>query len=866
MYGFRTKLAAGLVALGILLGARTGEAITDPTDITGLQLWLDAADVDGDGNSVNDPSDGAVVVTWADKSGNGRDVSAVASQEPLFTLDQLGGNPVLMFDGNDDRMIASSVGMPAREIIAVVMCKSAYPSLAGVVSNGNDQLNIRIHNTANKYRGNTDDQSNDFSGTAGVFRVNGVVIDNFTPDVPHWISSVADADETYANFWVGRPKSDLNCTWKGFIAEIIIYDVALTSVQRAEVMAYLEDKWWPGGSPNLVGHWKLDDYPGSGTWTTAADSSGSGNDGMLTNMDANETDWVEGRVGTYALDFDGANDFVAVANSTDFDVAGWTVSGWFKAPSDITGVDYRVIVGRETGNTDCQFWVSLNPTTGAFLVKYSSGALEVTVNTPTTDMRDNAWHHFALTASGITVTFYLDGVASAPTNGGAPDIPVADVTIGDQTTGGRPWKGRIDDVRFYDRTLSDAEVLEVAGGLEAGLVAHWKFDESGGAIAPDASGNGFDGSLVGTMTWMPAGGHTDGALYFDGSASYVDVSSVVPVLNGLSGITVAAWVKANAIGADRGFLNNALQGGDDLLCCRFDDAGTAGGDDVIKLNVPTSSGDSLLEGSDFAQTTEWLHVAFTWKDGQEARLYLDGELDTPTLVPAVRTGTVSGIPTLWIGAGPKNPWLGLIDDFRIYSRALSAAEIQDLFDPNIPADGVHHEPRRGRHVRQRCGRHDHRERERRRRRGHGGPVLPGRHAHHRHRDGQRRRHVERHVDRRGRRRSRAHGRGHRRRRREDPVRPSGERLRRDRRDGRGDAVGRDGGRRDGHVHDHPPRHERLGRPGRYVRHHGRRRGRGPRRRLHAFRRDDRDDGDDPRYGVVGGHHADDGGRRGRRGG
>ena len=56
---------------------------------------------------------------------------------------------------------------------------------------------------------------------------------------------------------------------------------------------------------NLVGSWHLNE--GSGA-TTAADTSGNGNNGTLTNMDP-ATDWVNGKFGK-ALDFDGSDDYV----------------------------------------------------------------------------------------------------------------------------------------------------------------------------------------------------------------------------------------------------------------------------------------------------------------------------------------------------------------------------------------------------------------------------------------------------------------------------------------------------------------------------------------------------------------------------
>ena len=64
--------------------------------------------------------------------------------------------------------------------------------------------------------------------------------------------------------------------------------------------------------------------------------------------------------------------------------------------------------------------------------------------------------------------------------------------------------------------------LVLTSAAEAELVGWWKFDETAGETAFDASGNGNDGTLVGTSQWDPAG-RVGGALDFDGASAHITI-------------------------------------------------------------------------------------------------------------------------------------------------------------------------------------------------------------------------------------------------------------------------------------------------------------------------------------------------------
>jgi hypothetical protein len=83
-----------------------------PSELTGKALWLDAADLNGNGIQEGAAEAGLVngqVATWVDKSGNtGRDaIQTLTDLRPLLLMDAQNGLPVVRFDGYNDRLTAT---------------------------------------------------------------------------------------------------------------------------------------------------------------------------------------------------------------------------------------------------------------------------------------------------------------------------------------------------------------------------------------------------------------------------------------------------------------------------------------------------------------------------------------------------------------------------------------------------------------------------------------------------------------------------------------------------------------------------------------------------------------------------------------
>jgi len=254
---------------------------------------------------------------------------------------------------------------------------------------------------------------------------------------------------------------------------------------------------------------------------------------------------------------------------------------------------------------------------------------------------------------------------------------VTSLTIGVETTGANEGVVYVDDIRLYPLT---PDLIVPAEPDAAGLLTHLRFDEGAGTIAADASGNGRDGTLVRDPQWVA--GKVDGALQFRQGSHVLD-DDAEDYLNGLEALTVCMWIKSNVVDTDQGVLIcHDPSGVDETITVRYDSSGSSSnGTNLLKVAV-TSTGDvQQLESSSNVQTTEWQHICMTWQSGALLRLYVNGIEDTPTgRNNPNNTGSVSTCEKLIIGKGGKDEiasvgWDGLIDDVRIYDRALTDGEI-----------------------------------------------------------------------------------------------------------------------------------------------------------------------------------------------
>jgi hypothetical protein len=205
-----------------------------------------------------------------------------------------------------------------------------------------------------------------------------------------------------------------------------------------------------------------------------------------------------------------------------------------------------------------------------------------------------------------------------------------------------------------------------------GLLAHWALDEAVGQIAYDSAGE-HDGIIHGEPKWQPAGGMVDGALLFDGVDDYIDIQFILNPGEKKS-FSIFAWTKEGVPGQ----VIVSQKGGVNWLMSDTDD-GTLRPD--LKMPAKTGRG-ATPAGPPLISTTiindnDWHHVGFVRAESNRV-LYVDNvevAMDTAEMLEFGDGG-------LYIGRGSgqeiETLWSGLIDDIRIYDKALSKEEIEAL--------------------------------------------------------------------------------------------------------------------------------------------------------------------------------------------
>ncbi|MCA9354589.1 MAG: LamG domain-containing protein [Candidatus Kaiserbacteria bacterium] len=445
---------------------------------------------------------------------------------------------------------------------------------------------------------------------------------------------------------------------------------------------------------SLVLHYTFDgpDVNWNDTGSEVKDASGNSNNAnALLGMSAT-TSPVVGVIGQ-AMYFEGSNQ-VKSGSISESCSRDRSTALWIKADSDFS-------TGALFEGQGCGLWLVYFEQSTERLHFYPFSGSPYTTGSGVVPA-DGAWHHVIFTSEQINGTqvrarIYVDGSYIGyqdKTFGGT--FSTNYFSIGSRWTPGNYFKGSVDDFHFYNHTLSFTEVkqlysmnegVKVAStltgpdSLQTGLVGHWTFDgpdvdwSSSTAEIEDVSGNGNDGDAQGGMsTRSVTPGKLGQAMGFDGSDDTIDLG--LPTELDLSGeMSIAGWIRTDNLTSTQGIVHSGttLQptGRFQLLFGYTD--GTF--DWVQNNNVS-----SYATAGTVVTDTDW-HFFAAVRTGSSGNwtitFYVDDAVTTDTLStdPASFTGEVS-IGSLYNGFGALD---GDLDDIRIYNRALSAKEVEMLY-------------------------------------------------------------------------------------------------------------------------------------------------------------------------------------------
>ena len=213
---------------------------------------------------------------------------------------------------------------------------------------------------------------------------------------------------------------------------------------------------------------------------------------------------------------------------------------------------------------------------------------------------------------------------------------------------------------------SNSVSVTVANSAPVGLAAAYSFDAGSGSTVADVTGNGNTGTISGA-TWTAAG-RFGSALSFNGSSSWVTVADAGS-LDLSSAMTLEAWVRPTTLGTVWRSVVLKEQPGD-LVYALY-----ANSQASRPVGIVYASGaEQQAAGTAQLPLNAWTHLAASY-DGGIVRLFVNGV--------QVGTHAASGpLPnsTGVLRIGGNNVWgewfSGLIDEVRVYNRALTTAEIQ----------------------------------------------------------------------------------------------------------------------------------------------------------------------------------------------
>ena len=405
----------------------------------------------------------------------------------------------------------------------------------------------------------------------------------------------------------------------------------------------------------LVAHYEFEN--------NADDSSGNGNDGE----EFGGVSYTDGVIGK-ALKITSEGDRIEISHTSSIDLTnnqhGFSV--FFKAGNLYS--TYSQIFDKTAGS---DYALNIEDDNGEFYLRVSLGDGNELTEILRHEIELDEYYHFVLLKNGDTFYFYLDNTMIGTSEYSGLQANTNPLIVG---SGGSPYvsgygfNGIIDDLRFYNRILNTAEIqaLYELGNIDLsdGLVAHYEFEGN----ADDSSGNDNDGEEFGGVAYSH--GVIGNALKITNEGDRVEISNSELTRLDSNNKTISVFFEAQDLFAEYNQILDKTAGSDYAL--------NVTRDGLLRLSVHNSLDYEVI-------TTEIevfrIYHAVILRSGSSVALYLDGNLISEINIPDIKT---TNNPLL-VGAGgtPYDSgysFNGIIDDLRIYNRALSTAEIQTLYE------------------------------------------------------------------------------------------------------------------------------------------------------------------------------------------
>jgi hypothetical protein len=385
------------------------------------------------------------------------------------------------------------------------------------------------------------------------------------------------------------------------------------------------------------------------------------------------------------LQFDGATQYVSLDRSVA-DLRDFTFTAWVKP---LGGAANQAVLWLGASTTQRLYFT---PDDGAGHAKFviANGGADQTLSTSSA-LTPGVWTHVAVVLNGSTGVLYLNGTSAAS---GTITIRPDQLLAPNTATGGQQnylarsqgatlpmFRGALDDVQFYGKALTAAEVLAMqppvslsgSGTLYVDLRAS---DASAGAAT--WTNNGSLGSFARTGTAMNlkvANVASTGVpgVSFDGSTAFYTGPNTVADLDGASDRSIEVWAYNPALAAEETMVSWGHRGFVDQ-----DMAFNFGSN--TSFGAATHWGDDVGWGATLPSANAWHHLVYTYDGAKAVKLYIDGVLANS----ATLSGTLNTFASEPINIGCQRdtangtrslPFSGYINSVRVHGGVLSATQI-----------------------------------------------------------------------------------------------------------------------------------------------------------------------------------------------
>lgn len=373
------------------------------------------------------------------------------------------------------------------------------------------------------------------------------------------------------------------------------------------------------------------------------------------------------------FDFDGANDYAVIANTAALKpTAAITLEQWLSADDWNAGTsssNYKCSLSCTSGGG-----YSHNIWSGTFTsYLYAGGAYR----TPTTNVSNLVgWHHFVTTFDGRYTRLYVDGELKSTidigTSGNLISYVANSIFVGSEASGGTApeglyWDGKIGTTAIYNRALTAAEITQnytvSKPKYDFDLVMNLATAPSSGSTWVDQSGNGYNGTLVGSPTYVS----NNGGGYRTTTGQYISTNYNLP-----SAFTISIVASLNPTNFWATFWGNEAWTANKGYIAYF--SSTTG----LEVGSPPTLASYAVSG------INTIHIWDFVVSGTSITLYKDGvSLGTKTFSSPTSLAAYG----LYFGARHGNAGTGYTDvcpgtyyNMRVYKKALIADEITNKFN------------------------------------------------------------------------------------------------------------------------------------------------------------------------------------------